>query len=229
VEPTSGRLRPIHMFKFGAILLAAGVIMMTTPGPAEAAAAPALRVTPNPVTQGQTTTAFLEGFCGASTCSPVTLLVDGVQVGTARADAQGKMTLRFVANQLPGQYSVTARQTTPSGPRDATTGLVILISDQANGSPPPPSTSPTRKPSPSPSVKPTREPDKTNEPTKSPTRTSGPDPTTPPASDKVTTTGDETDKDNDDNSILVWVVLGALVVAGSVLAWRLTRRRSEAS
>lgn len=217
------------MFKSGGVLLLAGAILMTTPDVGAVSATPALRVTPNPVTQGQTTTAFLEGFCATSACSAVTVLVDGVKVGAAHADAHGKVAIRFVANQLPGQYPVVARQSTPDGQRNASTGLVILISDQPNGSPPPASTTPTQKPSPSASAKPSKKPEKTTQPTKSPTRTSRANPSPPPASDNPATAADEADQNNDDNMILVWLVLGALVLAGSVLAWRLKRRNSGVS
>lgn len=218
------------MFRSRAILLATGVILMTAPDAGAASAAPALRVTPNPVTQGQTTTAFLDGFCAASACSPVTVLVDGREVGAGRVDAHGKVTLRFVANQLPGQYPVVARQSTPDGQRSASTGLVILISDQPNGSPPPASTTPTQKPSPPASAKPTKNPEKTAQPTKSPTGSPTSDPSPPPASDNLTTAADEADQDGDDNNpIVLWATLCALAVAGTVLAWRRKRRKSGTS
>jgi hypothetical protein len=62
-----------------------------------------------------------------------------VATGPVRSD--GTFALAFTPLSIPGQYPAVARQTTPSGPRQASTGITILPNDSRT-SPSHPTTAP---------------------------------------------------------------------------------------
>ena len=111
-----------------AAAVAAVVAVVGPVGPA-AAGGPSVRIVPSPVSAGSVTTAYAAGFCPRP-CGLVHLTVGGVEVATAQPRGRGVVRLRFEVRQIPGQYAVEARQATPSGPRRASVGLVVLAGDR---------------------------------------------------------------------------------------------------
>lgn len=86
---------------------------------------PQLRVAPNPVTQGDRTTAYGSGFCKPPRCSEVTIALDGATVARGHADSHGRFALSFTADVEPGRHTVTASQRTNQGTQHTSTGLVV--------------------------------------------------------------------------------------------------------
>jgi len=91
---------------------------------------PQVRVAPNPVTQGDRTTAYGSGFCKPPRCSEVTIALDGEIVARGYADSHGRFARSFRADVEPGRHTVTASQRTNQGTQQASTGLVVRADNE---------------------------------------------------------------------------------------------------
>lgn len=117
----------------------ASIVLLVAPAGAD----PTLRVVPTPTTQGSPISVFGAGFCGAPSCSPVRLLIDGREVATVAAQPDGSVRFDLLAPSPPNQHVVVAEQGGAVG-SSATAGLLVVPSDTA---PPPSSSGPTGPPS----------------------------------------------------------------------------------
>lgn len=195
--------------------LAAMALAVSPSAMAEAAAQ--LRIVPTPIARGAQTTAFGSGFCSSADCSKVSIVIEGNTVATGAADDDGKIAIKFKPLVLPGQYTVTARQTTPNGTRQATTGLTVLAADTPAGQPAqtPPKTKQRATPTPTDQPKATE----TDVPSKSP-------PTTKPipSSSAIDPAAGATDDTQGGTGGFLWWLLPALTVpalaATAVWLWR---------
>lgn len=190
-----------------------------------------LRVAPNPVAKGETTTAFGEGFCSSRRCSAVTVAMDGTTVATGTANKDGRFAVPFRPSVAAGQYTVTARQSAPNGGREATTTLVVRAADPTTTATPTTSKKPrTTKTRPS-STK--RSKTSTSSTTSSTTATTAsgiatwpwePEgPTTPaPPSEPALIADAPRDGDGGFLDVLRWLLPGAVVMLAvvGVAAWR---------
>lgn len=201
--------------------------MALASGPgAIAGTSPQLRIVPTPIAQGAQTTAFGSGFCSSSDCSKVSIVLDGNTVASGPVDDNGRVAVKFTPQVLPDHYTVTARQSTPDGTRQATTGLSILAADTPDAAKlpaQPPSTAEQRdskgRTAGPPASRPRTQPDD------SPTITRA-DSTTPDAQ-----AADNPDDPPSGGLNLAWVLLPALALAGlsvlSATVWWLRRRRAD--
>lgn len=115
-------------------IVLASTVLLATPAGAD----PSVRVVPTPTTQGSPVSIFGSGFCGAPSCPPVRLLIDGREVATASAQPDGSVRFDVLAPSPPNQYVVVAEQS-GAVPSSATAGLLVLPADTAppsSGTPP---------------------------------------------------------------------------------------------
>lgn len=89
---------------------------------------PFIQVVPSTITSGQTAVVYGKGFCGAESCSPVTIK-QGNQVlyYDVRPDAEGNFQFPFVVTIIYNGQIITATQTTKDGVELKATTQILII------------------------------------------------------------------------------------------------------
>ena len=193
----------------------ASIVLLVAPAGAD----PTLRVVPTPTTQGSPISVFGAGFCGAPSCSPVRLLIDGREVATVAAQPDGSVRFDLLAPSPPNQHVVVAEQGGAVG-SSATAGLLVVPSDTA----PPPSSS-SSGPTGPPSTPRSTPPLTTNDGGPSST---APRPTSTRGADGTSAGAARSDRDRADESTAGWywvaILVGLAVLAAALVAGRRRRR-----
>jgi len=193
-------------------------------------ASPSIQVVPTPAGRGQVVAVYGRDFCGSPGCSTVTIVLDDTVLTTGvQVSADGAFSFPFVASQVPDQYRVTARQTTPDGSSlEASYGLLIVGADLPPGQTPTIETLPPTATAP---VLTAVTPGPSASPTVTPMATAGASATPAPTVGASATPSSTTRGHDGATSALPWVLAALLATAVVVLlllaGLRLTRRKSH--
>jgi hypothetical protein len=97
--------------------------------PARAQEGPTLFLRPNPVPSGDQVEAIGSGYCGRTSCSTVTVTLDGTRVAEGvQVRSDGVFSATFVVEVMAGQYNVTASQS--DGPATIASSATLTVANR---------------------------------------------------------------------------------------------------